>query len=88
MPYAWKAELYQQKLPDQSWHMRIYENIRASYYDVYGDIDKEHAGTLLAQLHIAETTDIQKFRVALESGDRYANHYHDRQHTQRHRRRR
>jgi hypothetical protein len=88
VPYAWKAELYQQKLPDQSWHMRIYENIRASYYDVYRDIDKDHAGTLLAQLHIAETTDIQKLRVTLGSGDRYTNHYHDRQHTQRHRRRR
>lgn len=80
VPFALKEQLYQQLLANPRMHQAIYTSLRASYYSLYGDIDKVQARSILGQLSIAqEGADDTAFQHALQTGHRYANHYADRQ---------
>ncbi|WP_110517418.1 hypothetical protein [Herpetosiphon llansteffanensis] len=53
---AWhlKAPLYEQLIADVRWRERIYASLHASYYTLYGQIDKYEALGYLQQLVLAE----------------------------------
>lgn len=82
VPFPIKGQLFHQLLPDPSWHQAIYTSLEASYYSVYGEIDKKEALRLLEKLQLQSMGDeVQNFRQALQKGQRYNNYYADQRET-------
>lgn len=89
VPFHLKAQVYERLLPDPACHLTIYESLLASYYSVYGQIDKVQAQHLLSRLRLpADIKYRNEFIGALSSGERYANRVQDErvQEGQKHRR--
>lgn len=73
---AWhlKAPLYARLIADMDWHEAIYASLHASYYTLYGQIDKHEALGYLQQLVVADP--YQAFATLInvcQSGERYTN---------------
>lgn len=74
---AWylKAPIYAQLIADPHWHAAIYQSLDASYYALYGQIDKHEALVLLQRLVVDESrqTELATLIRKLQTGDRYTN---------------
>ncbi len=73
---AWylKAPLYDQLIADVRWHELIYASLHASYYRLYGQIDKHEALGYLQQLVVADQDQaLARLINAFQSGERYTN---------------
>jgi hypothetical protein len=67
VPFYLKEPLYTRLVQDRRWHLDIYESLRASYWDVNGQIDKMKALQILDQLVLSSARDdLQQLRRALQ----------------------
>jgi hypothetical protein len=67
VPWRLKAPLYERLLPDPSWHPHLFQSLRWSHHDVYGQIDPGPALRLLNRLRLPGTTEgLSELRQALE----------------------
>jgi hypothetical protein len=68
VPWALTAPLYQQLLPDRSWHRAIFRSLLASRLDGYGQIDAPKALRLLDRLRLTRHTEgLAELRARLEA---------------------
>ncbi len=73
---AWhlKVPLYAQLIADVGWHEAIYASLHASYYTLYGQIDKHEALGYLQQLVVADPDQALATLIStVQVGERYTN---------------
>ena len=71
VPWSWKRGLYRRFVHEgPEWQQPVFEGLRGSAFDLYGEIDRGEARELLAQLSVPEGTEgLKELREKLARDD-------------------